>query len=58
MDLQEAGCEGMDWIELAQDGGRWQALVNEPSGCIKFEKFLDQLKTGQLLKKDSATCSK
>jgi hypothetical protein len=28
MDLQEAGCEGMDWIELAQDRNRWQALVN------------------------------
>jgi len=27
-DLQEVGCEGMDWIELAQDRGRWQALVN------------------------------
>jgi uncharacterized protein YraI len=20
--------EGMDWIDLAQDGGRWWALVN------------------------------
>ena len=28
MDLQEVGCEGMDWIDLAQDGDRWQALVN------------------------------
>jgi len=28
MDLQEVGCEGMDWIELAQDRGRWQALAN------------------------------
>ena len=28
MDLQEAGCGGMDWIEVAQDGDRWQALVN------------------------------
>jgi len=22
MDLQEVGCEGMDWIELAQDRDR------------------------------------
>jgi len=28
MDLQEVGCRGMDWIELAQDRDRWQALVN------------------------------
>jgi len=25
---QEVGCVAMDWIELAQDRDRWQALVN------------------------------
>jgi len=28
MDLQEVGCEGMDWIDLAQDWDRCWALVN------------------------------
>ena len=27
MDIQEVGCGVMDWIELAQDKGRWWALV-------------------------------
>jgi hypothetical protein len=28
MDLQEAECEGMDWMDLAQIRDRWEALVS------------------------------
>jgi len=28
MDLQEAGCGGMDWIDVAQRRNRWRTLVN------------------------------
>jgi hypothetical protein len=28
MELKEVGCGGMDWVELAEDRERWQALVN------------------------------
>jgi hypothetical protein len=28
MDLREIGWDGIDWIDLAQDGDQWRALVN------------------------------
>jgi hypothetical protein len=28
MDLQEVGCSGMEWIDLAEDRERWWAFVN------------------------------
>jgi len=28
VDIQEVGCEGMDWLDLAEDRDRWRALVN------------------------------
>ena len=28
MDLQEVGCEGIDWFDLDQDRDRWRAVAN------------------------------
>ena len=28
MNLEEVGCGGIDWIELAKDRDRWRAVVN------------------------------
>jgi hypothetical protein len=51
MDLEEMGCENMDWIHLAQDGRLFKAR-NEPSGCIKGGEFLCLLRDYWLLRKD------
>jgi hypothetical protein len=28
LDIREIGCEGVDWIHLAQDRNQWWAVVN------------------------------
>jgi hypothetical protein len=28
MDLRDTGCDGMDWIDLAQNRDQWRALVS------------------------------
>ena len=60
MNIQEVG-----WGHGLDQSGSGQREVadtcecsNEPSGSIKCGEFLDQLRTGQFLKKDSALWSK
>jgi hypothetical protein len=40
MYLREIGCDGMDWIDLAQDRNPWRALVNTVMN-LGFHKMLD-----------------
>jgi hypothetical protein len=49
MDLGEVGWDGMDWIDLAQDGDQWSALVNTVLNLRvpeNAEKFLSSCTTG------------
>ena len=36
MYLKEISWEGMDWIDLAEDGNRWQAFVNMVMNLIFY----------------------
>jgi hypothetical protein len=47
MDLQEVGCAGIEWMELAQYRNRWPAIVNEVMNLrvpINEGNFLTSLK--------------
>jgi hypothetical protein len=50
-DFKGIGCEGVDWIQVAQKSmaGHYEH-GNEPSGSLKSRKFLDQLSNHLFLK--------
>jgi hypothetical protein len=56
VDLRETGWNGMDWIDLAQDGDQWSCWEHgdEPSGSLKCWEVLELLHNWQLLRKGSA----
>jgi hypothetical protein len=37
------GWETMNWVHLAEDRDKWQAVVNGLSGFIRCWEFLDKL---------------
>ena len=39
IDLQEVGCEGMHWIDLAEDEDGWRARVNAEMNILGFHKM-------------------
>jgi len=39
MDLRGTGCEGVDWINLAQDEDQWRALVNTVTDLRFYERW-------------------
>jgi hypothetical protein len=44
MDLREIVCDGMDWIDLAEDKDQWKGSCehgNEPLGSMKWWEVLE-----------------
>jgi predicted secreted protein len=53
MDLWEIGIDGANWIQLAQDRGRWRAFVNTVMNLrVAYESgiFFDKLSDNRLFK--------
>ena len=60
MRLKEKGCEGLDWISLAEDKEKWRAVVDTVMnrwGSTEHGAFLDERRNCQLVNKDPASYS-
>jgi len=43
-DLNEIGCQGMDWIDFTQDRNKWLGLVNTVMyvlSILNYREYLD-----------------
>jgi hypothetical protein len=59
VELREIGCEGVDWINLAQDRSQWlgfMSMVTNFQDKKTGEQFLDQLRV--LPASQKGVCSK
>jgi len=54
MDIKETGCEGVNWIHMAQDMDQDGFIQNS---AMKCGEFFDKLSDCQLPKKDCAPWS-
>jgi hypothetical protein len=52
IDLREIGWDGVDWVDLAQEGSCEHG--DEPSGSLKCWEMLEWLHNWRFLKKGSA----
>jgi hypothetical protein len=43
MDLRGIGCDGVDWIDLAQDRNQWRALVNRAAQLAGSQEGLSSM---------------
>jgi hypothetical protein len=55
--LREVGCGNMDWINLAQDRNRWQALVNAVTNLRVPQNARNFLTSEDMLPSQEGLCS-
>ena len=56
MDINETGCESVDWFRLAQDRGHWRGTVMKLGVLLKGVGCVHRLSECQVLKTDCCCC--